>query len=232
MSAGGFESEDRKAREALAELFRIYWQPVFSFVCQRGYSSEDAKDLTQDFFVMILESDWLQRADQGRGRFRSFLLKSLQYFLSHAADEKRALKRGGGVEFVSWDTWMAEAPSRLAISGRALDALAPEELFDLRWAATVVDRARQRLREECESSGRLQVFETLNQHLAAERNEVSYQRLAAASGVAETVIGKQLHNLRQRYRWLLRDEVASTVENPADVNDELRYLCATLAAGG
>ena len=132
---------------------------------------------------MILESDWLQRADQGRGRFRSFLLKSLQYFLSHAAEEKRTLKRGGGVEFVSWDTWMAEAPSQLAISGRALDALAPEELFDLRWAATVVDRARQRLREECESSGRLRVFETLNQHLAAERNEVSYQRLAAASGV-------------------------------------------------
>ena len=135
------DGDEQKAREALAELCRTYWRPIFSFVCQRGHSTEDAKDLTQDFFVMILESDWLRHADESRGRFRSFLLKSVQNFLHHAAERNMRAKRGGEVEFVSWDDWMAEAPSQLSISAQALDSLAPERLFDLRWAATVVEQA-------------------------------------------------------------------------------------------
>ncbi len=232
LSAAHGDGDELKAREALAELCRTYWRPIFSFVCQRGYSTEDAKDLTQDFFVMILESDWLRQADESRGRFRSFLLTSVQNFLHHAADRKQARKRGGAVEFVAWDDWMAEAPSQFSISVQTLDSLAPERLFDLRWAATVVEQALRRLREECESKGRLRVFETLSLHLTAERSDVSYAQLAAILGVTETVVKKQMHNLRERYRWLLRDEVAHTVENPDDVNDELRHLCATLAAAG
>ena len=230
LSGANGEGDEQKARAALAELCHIYWRPIFSFVCQQGYAAQDAQDLTQDFFVMILESDWLQKADEHRGRFRSFLLKSLQNFLSHASEKKQALKRGGGVEFVRWDDWMAEAPSELSISAQALESLPPERLFDLRWAATVVEQALCRLREECEAKGRLRLFETLNAHLTSERAAVSYANLAAALGVAETVVKKQLHNLRQRYRWLLRDEVAHTVDNPSDVDDEIRHLCAALAA--
>ena len=179
---------------------------------------------------MILETNWLRQADQGRGRFRSLLLKSLQNFLHNVADKKLTLKRGGKVQFVSWDAWMAEAPSQVSILPLALDSLEPEHLFDLRWAATVVEQALRRLREECEGKGRLRLFEGLRDHLTAEHGDVSYADLAAALGVAETVVKKQLHNLRQRYRWLLREEVAHTIQNPADVDDEIRHLCAAMAA--
>ncbi|HET9417920.1 MAG TPA: sigma-70 family RNA polymerase sigma factor [Chthoniobacterales bacterium] len=229
LAAGDSDSDEQKARQALTELCRTYWRPVFLFVSRRGYPVPEAQDITQDFFVMILESKWLQQADEHRGRFRSFLLKSLQNFLSHAREREGAVKRGGRMEFISWDEWMAEAPSKLSVPSQRLDSLPPEHLFDLRWAATVVEHALQRLREECEGKGRLRLFETLSAHLTAERADVSYATLAARLGIAETAVKKQLHNLRQRYRWLLRDEVAQTVENPADIDDEIRHLCAVLA---
>ena len=231
LCAGGVDSEDQKVRGALAELCRAYWRPIFSFVRRRDYSIEDAQDLTQDFFVMILEKNWLQRADPNRGRFRSFLLISLQNFLNNAAERTHARKRGGDVEFVSWDYWMAEAPSPLPIPAQALDSLPPERLFDLRWAVAVVERALRRLREECEAKGKLRLFEVLSSHLAQERDEVSYANLSLALGVAETAVNRQLHNMRQRYRRLLRDEVAHTVADPTEVEDEIRHLCAALAAG-
>jgi RNA polymerase sigma factor (sigma-70 family) len=231
LSAADSGGEEQTAHDALAELCRTYWRPIFSFVCRRGHSTEDAQDLTQDFFVMILETNWLQHADQNRGRFRSLLLKSLQNFLNNAAEKAHARKRGGDVQFVSWDEWMAEAPSHLSISAQAFDSLPAERLFDLRWAATVVEQALRRLREECESKGRLRLFDVLSSHLAAERADVSYANLSSALGVAEAAVKKQLHNMRQRYRSLLRDEVAQTVENPSDVEDEIRHLCAALAAG-
>jgi DNA-directed RNA polymerase specialized sigma24 family protein len=230
LSATDSDGDEQKAREALAELCRTYWRPIFLFVSRRGYSVQEAQDLTQDFFVMILESDWLKQADEHRGRFRSFLLKSLQNFLSHARERSGAAKRGGKVEFISWDDWMAESPSQLSVPPETLESLPPERLFDLRWAATVVEHALQRLREECEGKGRLRLFEALSGHLASERGDVSYASLATGLGIAETMVKKQLHNLRQRYRWLLRDEVAHTVENPADVDDEIRHLCAVLAS--
>lgn len=230
-SATSSEGEEQEAPDALAELCRTYWRPIFLFVSRRGHSTEDAQDLTQDFFAMILKTNWLEHADPNRGRFRSLLLKSLQNFLIKAAEKIHARKRGGDVEFVSWDDWMVEAPSQLFISAQAFDSLPPERLFDLHWAATVVERALQRLREECEGKDRLRLFYALSCHLTAERDEVSYANLSAALGVAETTVKKQLHIMRQRYRCLLRDEVAHTVENPADVEDEIRYLCAALAAG-
>jgi len=231
LSAASSEGEEQKARDALAELCRTYWRPIFLFVSRRGYSTEDAQDLTQDFFAMMLKTNWLKHADPNRGRFRSLLLKSLQNFLIKAAEKTHARKRGGGVEFVSWDDWMVEAPSQLFISAQALDSLPPERLFDLHWAATVVEQALRRLREECEGKDRLRLFYALSRHLTAERDEVSYANLSAALGVAETTVKKQLHIMRQRYRCLLRDEVARTIGNPADVEDEIRYLCAALAAG-
>jgi RNA polymerase sigma factor (sigma-70 family) len=231
LSAAHFGSEEQRSRDALAELCRTYWRPIFSFVRARGYSIEDAQDLTQDFFVTILKKNWLHHADRNRGRFRSLLLRSLQNFLINTAEKTHAHKRGGGVEFISWDDWMAEAPSQLSMPVQALDSLPPERIFDLTWATMVVERAFQQLREECESKGKLWLFQALSSHLTDERDELSYANVSAKLGMAETAVKKQLHNMRQRYRSLLRDEVSQTVENPADVDDEIRYLCASLATG-
>jgi RNA polymerase sigma-70 factor (ECF subfamily) len=126
---------------------------------------------------------------------------------------------------------MAEAPSQLSISAQALNSWSPEQLFDLRWAATVVEQALRRLREECESRRRLRLFETLSLYLTTDRADVSYPNLAAILGITESAVKKQIHNLRRRYRWLICEEVAQTIEDPRDVEDEIRYLCATLAAG-
>jgi RNA polymerase sigma factor (sigma-70 family) len=231
LASGSGENEEQKARDALGELCRLYWRPIFAFVCRRGCSTQDAEDLTQDFFLMMLEGSWLQHADPSRGRFRSLLLKSLQNFLNDAAEKKQAGKRGGDASFVSWDDWMAEAPSHLSISAQALDSWSPERVFDLRWAATVVEQALRHLREECESKGRLRVFDAMSAYLTAERSDVSYAKLALSLGIAETAVKKLLYRMRERFRGLLRDEVAQTVENPADVDDEIRHLCAALAAG-
>jgi RNA polymerase sigma factor (sigma-70 family) len=230
LSAANSQSEEQKARAALEELCRIYWRPVFSFVWRHGYSMEDAQDLTQDFFVKILEPGWLQHADPDRGRFRSLLRKSLQNFLINASERSHTRKRGGEMKFVSWDDWMAEAPSQLPISAQTTDSLPPERLFDLRWAVTVVEHALRRLREECENKGKRRLFHALSFHLTAERDEVSFGQLSTELGIAESAVIKQLYNLRQRYRSLLRDEVAQTVADPAQVEDEIRYLCAALAA--
>ena len=231
LSAAHLGGEEQKAHDALAELCRTYWRPIFSFVRGRGYSIEDAQDLTQDFFVAILRNGWLQHADRDRGRFRSLLLTSLQNFLVNATEKSHTRKRGGDVEFVSWHDWMSETSSALPIPAAILESLPPERLFDLAWATTVVEHALQRLREECESKGKLWLFQTLSPHLIEERDEVSYAKISAELGIAESAVKKQLHNMRQRYRSLLRAEVSQTVENPAHIDDEIRYLCASLAAG-
>lgn len=225
------DSADGKAREALAQLCRIYWRPIFAYVCRKGYSVPDAQDLTQDFFVMLLKGDLIQRADRSRGRFRSLLLKSLQNFLSDAHARTRARKRGGEVQIVSWDEWMAEAPSRLSIPAAALGSWPAEKVFDVRWAATVAEQALRRLQEECESRGRRRIFDTLSGSLTAEREDVSYEALARELGVEAATVKRLLHQMRQRYRQLLRAEVAGTVDEPGEVDDELRYLVAALAAG-
>jgi RNA polymerase sigma factor (sigma-70 family) len=219
------------AHKALADLCKTYWRPIFAFICRRGYSVPDAQDLTQDFFLMVLEGDLLKRADPTRGRFRSLLLKALQNFLVDDSIRKRAQKRGGEMKFVSWDEWMAEAPSNLAITAQEAEAWPPEKFFDVRWAATAVEHALRRLGEECEARGHRRVFDVLSDCLAAERQDISYPKLAKTLGVPEAAVKRLVHKLRQQYRALLREEVAQTLEKPEDVNEELRYLCAVLAAG-
>src|SRR5436190_14172645 len=144
------QSDGEKAREALAQLCRIYWRPIFAFICRKGHSVPDAQDLTQDFFVMVLKGNLIRHADRNRGRFRSLLLAALQNFLVDAHDKQSAKKRGGDVQFVSWDDWMAEAPSHLSIPATAIDTWPAEKLYDVRWAATVAEQALRRLAEECE----------------------------------------------------------------------------------
>jgi RNA polymerase sigma factor (sigma-70 family) len=214
----------------LAQLCQIYWRPIFTFIYRRGYSAADAQDLTQDFFLMIMEGNLLQTADPKRGRFRSLLLKCLKNFLIAAAVKRRRQKRGGRVQFVSWEKWMAEAPAQLSLSAAAMDATPPEALFDAGWAAAIAEEALRRLRLECESKGRRRVYAALHRYLTLERSEICYEELSQALGVPELSVKSLLHHFRRRYRALLREEVAKTVETEANVDDEIRYLCATLSA--
>ncbi len=221
---------DEKAR--LAQICRIYWRPIFTFIYRRGYSAQDAQDLTQDFFLVILEGTLLQSADPKRGRFRALLIRSLKNFLVDALVKQRTQKRGGDLQFVSWEQWMAEMPSQVSISSRTLETGPAEALFDLNWAATIAEEALRRLRVECESKGRRRVYDVLNGYLTTEREDISYHDLSVALGVPEQSVKSLLHQFRKRYRALLREEVAKTVESDADVDDEIRYLCATLSNGG
>jgi RNA polymerase sigma factor (sigma-70 family) len=230
LSGAGSDSGDREIRKALAELCQIYWRPIFLFIARRGYSPEDAEDLTQDFFVRILRGDWLQKADPARGRFRSLLLRSLQNFLNDAVDRRKSRKRGGDISFIPWDSWIAEGPSHFNFPGEALTSWPPERVFDASWAATTVQRALRRLCEECEGKGRRRVFEVLSPYLSAERNDLSYGMLATRLDVSESFVKKLLHHMRQRFRMLLREEVRQTLADPAEVDEELRHLCGSLVA--
>jgi RNA polymerase sigma-70 factor (ECF subfamily) len=179
---------------------------------------------------MVLKGQILQRADQRRGRFRSLVLKALQDFLRDAAAKRHTRKRGGDVQIVSWDDWMAEAPSHLSIPPKESERWPAERIFDVRWAATVVERALSRLGEECEKRGRRRVFDALNGCLEAEREDVSYSKFSKTLGIPDASVKRVVHQMRRRYRSLIREEVAKTVEKPDEIDDELRSLCAALSA--
>jgi DNA-directed RNA polymerase specialized sigma24 family protein len=225
----GVSDAKSSARDELALLCQIYWRPIFAFICRTGYPARDAQDLTQDFFVMILEAKFFASADPARGRFRCFLLKSLKNFLMDVEKKRRRHKRGGEFDFVSWEQWTAEAPSQLLISACALESSPPETVFDVRWAASTAEQALRRLRLECESRGHRRIYETLRHHLTDDRTEISYARLSQLLGVSSAVVKRLLHEFRSRYRRLLREEVAATVENETDVDQEIRYLCTVLS---
>lgn len=224
-------SETRASAEhALTELCRVYWRPVFALICRHGHSATDAQDLTQDFFLMLIKGNLLSLADPSRGRFRSLLRTALENFLTDKRHLSRRQKRGGAAQFLSWDEWMAEAPSQLSVYAQGGQTWSPERVFDVRWAATVVEQAYRRLAEECEIRGRLRMFTVLSKYLSSERIEISYAELASTLRVSEPMIKRLLHELRVRYRTILREEVARTVDDPAEIADEIRYLCAALAS--
>ena len=231
LSCSDSATDEEKAQAALAELCKIYWRPVFAFICRQGHSVPDAQDLTQEFFAKVLKGRLLQSADRNRGRFRSLLLTALKRFLHDEGDKRDAHKRGGDLCFVSWDDWMTEARSHLSIPEHESDNWSPERIFDIRWAATVVERALRRLGDECEKHGRRRLFDVLSSCLTADRQDVSYATFASALGIQETAVKNLVHRLRERYRALLREEVAETVGGENEIDDELRYLCAALSAG-
>jgi DNA-directed RNA polymerase specialized sigma24 family protein len=212
-----------EARAALEELYRLYCYPVYAFVRRRGHGRQDAQDLTQDFFVHLLEKRTLGRADSQRGRFRSFLLGALDYFLAHAAERARAGKRGGGCQWVFLDDDAAENSYQLA----APEGMTAEKVFDARWAATLVEATSARLRSELESEGKGELFEVLQGFLVGEK-DTSYQQVADALSLSLGALKTTIHRLRGRYRTLLREEVARTVAAPGEVDEELRYLRAAL----
>jgi DNA-directed RNA polymerase specialized sigma24 family protein len=212
-----------EARAALEELYRLYSYPVYAFIRRRGYSRQDAQDLTQDFFVHLLEKGTLGRADPLRGRFRSFLLGALEHFLAHAAERAAASKRGGGCHWVFLDADTAEDHYQLA----APEGLTAEKLFDARWAAAVVEATFARMRDELEAEGKGDLFESLEGFLLG-REVASYQEVANAMSLSLGALKTAIHRLRARYRVLLREEVARTVASPTQVDEELRYLRAAL----
>ncbi len=218
-------SDTTRAQDALAKLCQTYWFPLYIYVRRRGHSSEDAKDLTQEFFARLLEHNWVKAADQAKGRFRSFLLSAMNCLLADEWDKARAQKRGGGVPLVplQFDT----AETRYGVE--PADDVTPERSFERRWALTLLEEVLKRLQAEYEAEGKAELFAALNPCLVGERTSQPYVELAAKLGMNEGAVKSAVHRLRQRYRQLLRDEIAQTVADPAEVDEELRHLFAVLA---
>ena len=210
--------------EALETLCRTYWHPLYGYVRRRGYSPADAEDLTQAFFAWLLERNWLAGADQQRGRFRSFLLTSISNFLANEWDKVKTQKRGGG-RIVS----LQSDPAESGCIHEPADHLTPEQSFEWRWALTLLDQVMNRLNAEFIQGGKAELFETLKPCLLGERTAQPYAALAAKLAMTEGSVKVAVHRLRQRYRQLLRDEIAQTIAKPKEVEEELRYLFAVLA---
>lgn len=219
-------SETTQAHDALAKLCQTYWHPLYTYVRRRGYSPEDAEDLTQGFFAALLQRGAVSTVSPDKGRFRSFLLASLNHFLSDEWDKARAQKRGAG-KVVSFDTqaaetWLSQVPS---------ETLTPEKAFELRWAITLLEQVYQTLEEEHRQQGKGALFEALRSTLAGPGNSAPYAELAQRLGMNEGTVKVAVHRLRQRYRALLRDSISETVANDAEVEEELRYLLRIVAGG-
>jgi RNA polymerase sigma factor (sigma-70 family) len=220
--AGNGDSTD--ARDALAALCKTYWYPVFAFIRRQGYSAADAEDLTQGYFTRLIEKECLRDLKPEAGRFRAFVLASARHFLSNERDHDRAQKRGGGRPSLPFDRPGAE--ERYALE--PVDPVTPESLFERAWAGSVVERAVERLGSEAADAEGRERFEQLKAHLTGADEPSTYRELAAAWGVGEPAVRVSVHRLRKRFGRLLRQEVAATVADPADVDAELRYLLGVL----
>lgn len=211
--------------EALATLCSRYWRPLYGYVRRRGYSPEDAQDLTQAYFLHLFEKNFLDQVDAQRGKFRSFLLASFKHFLANEWDRVQAVKRGGRVEFLSLEN-VTEV--ELDYAGNSLAAsLTPEQIFERAWAIAVLGRAMAQLASEFARAGKTEVFEELKIFLIGDNPGVRYAEIAKSLGMSEGAVRVAVHRLRDRLRALLRTEIAQTLPNPADpesVNEELRYL--------
>ena len=217
------EASQTRAREALEELCRAYWYPLYAFVRSRGYSAVDAQDLTQAFFARIIETGGFASADREQGRFRSYLLGAMKHFLANEWHRAKTQKRGGQVRFIEWDALDPEA--RYAGASEQPDN--PEHLFDREWALETIAGALQALRDEMVKAGKSEQFDALKGSLTGQ-DEPPREEIAARLDMSAGAVKVAVHRLRQRYRKLLRAAIAETVSNEADLNDEMRYLVAVL----
>jgi RNA polymerase sigma factor (sigma-70 family) len=225
------ESQAPGSKEALADLCRLYWYPLYAYVRRRGYTPEDAQDLTQGFFLGLLNRKALRQATPLRGKFRSFLLSSLQNYLSDQLDRKRTVKRGKDVRFVPFDFEDGEE----RYQSEPADPLTPEKIFDARWAMTLLAEVLRLLRAEYAALGKTSIIEILEPYLdpANSRKLPSYGEAAAKLELSVGAVKSLIHRLRRRHNALLREEVSRTVTSPASVDEELRSLCdAFIAAEG
>ena len=218
------QGESLAAQKALENLCRNYWRPIYGFVRRQGIKPEEAKDITQGFFALILERKGFRSVRQEKGRLRSFLLASLKNFMANERRDAATIKRGGGRTLIPLDGIDSYDFSEFDRGGM----LSPDLLYDRRWAFTVLDRVYARLREESQRSLNPPLLQRLNKLLCDEPERPSQADIAREFGMTENAVKQAFHRLRHRCRQLLREEVAHTVATPAEIEDELRHLIAAL----
>ncbi len=215
LAAGKDASPDSQA--ALAKLCQIYWRPVYAYIRKRTPSPEQAQDLTQGFFERFLEKNYVARAERNRGRFRSFLMTSVENFLCDESDRAKCLKRGGGQALLSLDAALTEEEEPPA-------ALTPSLAFEKRWASSLLEQVMRRLAEEFGRTSRGALFDHLQPHLWGDADRIPYQELSRRLNLTTVHLRVISHRLRERYRDILREEVAQTVATPEEIEAEIRYL--------
>jgi DNA-directed RNA polymerase specialized sigma24 family protein len=223
LAAGGKRSP--KGDAALETLAKAYWYPIYAFLRRQGYASVEAQDLTQAFFARLLEKNYPAQADREKGRFRSFLLLTLRHFLADERQHAAAVKRGGGCTVLSLDEEASEGRYR----AEPADLDTPETLFERRWADTILARAKTRLAEEYSASGKAAIYQVLQAFQPGELRSLSYSQAAQHLATSESAVKALIHRMRKRHQQLVRDEIAQTVADAGDVDDELRHLIAVLS---
>lgn len=222
LQAGG--SKSAAAAIALARLYQTYWYPLYAYVRRQGRDHEMAQDLIQELFLSLQEKSQLSSVGPEKGRFRSYLLSSMNHLLANEWHKARRQKRGGGLVPVSLDDLQAEQRYEL----EPADPRTPETLFERRWALALLDRVMVRLAEEWRAAGKAEAFEVIKGFLSGDQDAPGYAETGAGLGMSEGAARVAVHRLRQRYRELLRDEIGQTVESAGDAEDELRHLLAAL----
>ena len=222
IAAGGTDSE--RSQKALEHLCSAYWYPLYAFIRRHGHDPHDAQDLTQEFFARLLAKNYLGTADPEKGCFRSFLLGALKHFLAGERDRARTLKRGGGQQLISLDAESAETRYK----HEPADEASPERDFERQWALALLDQVLARLRGEFVREGKEQLFEELKAALTGQK--LPYGEIAERLKLKEGAVRVAVHRLRQRYKDLVRAEIAETVEGPAEVDSEMQHLFAALGA--
>ncbi len=217
------QGDDPAAAQSLDRLCRTYWYPLYAYLRRRGYGAHDAEDLIQGFFERFLHDDSLRRVDQARGRFRSFLLMALNRFVCDVWDRDRAFKRGGGERFVSLDD--PEGETRYQQEPATNET--PERIYERRWALAALEQAITRLQADFTSAGKQRQFDELKAFLASNSGAAGYAEVATHLGMTTGAVAVAVHRLRQRYRELVRDEIAQTLTGLEDLDQEMRQLFST-----
>lgn len=212
-------------QQAFSRIYSDYWVPLYAYIRRRGYAPPDAEDITQDFFLHLINYESLEGLVREGGKFRTFLLRLLDNFLANQWDRSRAQKRGAGQPLLSLNVADGEAKYSLA----APDQNTPETLFERQWVFTLLRRVLESLNAECEAAGKGQLFADLRLHLQGERSGLSYAEVATRHSMTEGAVKVAVHRLRQRYGQLLREEIARTVGSPDEVDEELRRFIAVSA---
>ena len=220
------QGETPEATKALETLCRTYWPPIYSFLRREGRSVEDAQDLTQSFFARLLERHDLNAVRQEKGRLRSYLLSSLKHFLINERERAMSIKRGRGQTPIPIEELTAAARNE----AEPVEALTADRIYERRWALTVLDRVLERLHDEYCAAGKAGLADRFKHVLTDEASAPSQAQIATELGMTENAVKQAFHRFRQRYRELLREEIAHTVAVPGDIEDELRHLIAVLRA--
>jgi len=219
------QDESAPAQSALETLCRTYWYPIYVYVRRKGYGPDDAQDLTQEFFAQLIRKQHLRLADRTKGKFRTFLLATLDYFLAREWSRAHRQKRGGEFIFISLDQQSPEQRYRL----EPVDNYTPEKNFLRQWALTVLKQTMDALEHECEAEGKGALFREVRNLLSGERDGGAYAGISQRLAVSEGAVRVAVHRLRERYGELLRSEIAQTVSDTDDVDEEMQYLLTALS---